>query len=179
MSSTTGTFNPSKWQATSAVNPSLSNITLEVENSGDSSKIVLTKGNVSIESQDIQFSGLVSVNDPTQEARTKLAMTAKGVDIQDIRNNHSVAGIGYTSSDSALYPYMTFGKGVDSQGSDAGMVKKFSQGIWIGDSDCRDDAGTMPSYHSGMYGIFINFTSGTIQKCINGYFTSIGTGVFG
>ena len=73
----------------------------------------------------------------------------------------SVCGIGYYPGKYNL-PYIMLGQGVDDAGTDKGMIKKYTNGIWIGDSD------NASSDSPGGTGIFINFTSGTIQKYING-----------
>ena len=73
----------------------------------------------------------------------------------------SVCGIGYYPGKYNL-PYIMLGQGVDDAGTDKGMIKKYTNGIWIGDSD------NVSSNSPGGTGIFINFTSGTIQKYING-----------
>lgn len=73
----------------------------------------------------------------------------------------SVCGIGYYPGKYNL-PYIMLGQGVDDAGTDKGMIKKYTNGIWIGDSD------NMSSNSPGGTGIFINFTSGKIQKYING-----------
>lgn len=73
----------------------------------------------------------------------------------------SVCGIGYYPGKYNL-PYIILGQGVDDVGTDKGMIKKYTNGIWIGDSD------NASSDSPGGTGIFINFTSGKIQKYING-----------
>ena len=73
----------------------------------------------------------------------------------------SVCGIGYYPGKYNL-PYIMLGQGVDDAGTDKGMIKKYTNGIWIGDSD------NVSSNSPGGTGIFINFTSGKIQKYING-----------
>ena len=73
----------------------------------------------------------------------------------------SVCGIGYYPGKYNL-PYIMLGQGVDDVGTDRGMIKKYTNGIWIGDSD------NASSDSPGGTGIFINFTSGKIQKYING-----------
>jgi hypothetical protein len=37
------------------------------------------------------------------------------------------------------YPYIIFGDGVDSIGTDRGMVKKYEFGMWIGDNDNQNN----------------------------------------
>ena len=73
----------------------------------------------------------------------------------------SVCGIGYYPGKYNL-PYIMLGQGIDDVGTNRGMIKKYTNGIWIGDSD------NVSSDSPGGTGIFINFNSGTIQKYNNG-----------
>jgi hypothetical protein len=50
----------------------------------------------------------------------------------------SVLGIGYYPG-KWNYPYIVFGQGVDSSGTDKGMIKKYGAGIWIGDNDNQNN----------------------------------------
>lgn len=74
----------------------------------------------------------------------------------------SLIGMGYYPGN-YNYPYIIFGAGVDSYGSDRGMIKKYSNGIWIGDSD-----GISSSTVGSGDGIFIRFTDHTIWAYKNG-----------
>ena len=67
----------------------------------------------------------------------------------------SLLGIGYLDTD-YNFPYIVFGAGVDTSGTDKGLIKKYSNGIWIGDSDAIGD-----SSPSGV-GLFIDFTTGSV-----------------
>lgn len=71
----------------------------------------------------------------------------------------SVLGIGYYPG-KWNYPYIVLGQGVDSAGTDKGMIKKYSNGIWIGDSDSMSS--DSPSAYS--IGIFIDFTNGKLYR---------------
>lgn len=73
----------------------------------------------------------------------------------------AICGIGYYSGNKEL-PYIVLGAGVDDYGTDKGMIKKYTNGIWIGDGDGLE--GNSPTGT----GIFINFTTGAIQKYVNG-----------
>lgn len=79
----------------------------------------------------------------------------------------SLVGIGYYPGNYS-YPYITFGQGVDAYGSDRGMIKKYANGIWIGDSD-----GIASSSVGSGTGIFIRFTDNTIWKYQNGSATQL------
>lgn len=72
-----------------------------------------------------------------------------------------ICGIGYYSAHKEL-PYILLGGGIDEWGTDTGMIKKYTNGIWIGDND-----GLSSTSPSGT-GIFINFNTGAIQKYVNG-----------
>ncbi len=78
-------------------------------------------------------------------------------------------GIGWNSSDYE-YPYITLGVGSDGAQTTAGMVKKFQNGIWIGNATSKSN--TSPSGT----GIFIDFEAGAIYQYINGAQSSIGGG---
>lgn len=67
----------------------------------------------------------------------------------------NLLGIGYLNT-RYKFPYIVFGAGVDTSGTDKGLIKKYSNGIWIGDSDAISD-----SNPSGV-GLFINFTTGSL-----------------
>lgn len=73
----------------------------------------------------------------------------------------AICGIGYYSGNKEL-PYIVLGAGVDDYGTDKGMIKKYTNGIWIGDGDGLE--GNSPTGT----GIFINFNTGAIQKYVNG-----------
>ncbi len=80
-----------------------------------------------------------------------------------ILNNSTSIGIGYYSAD-RTQPYMIFGAGATPNIDTAGMIKKYSDGIWIGDSADRNaeviTKGT---------GIFVDTTTQTIYKYVKGY----------
>ena len=71
-------------------------------------------------------------------------------------------GIGYYSADKPQ-PYMIFGAGSKPGSKAPGMVKKYADGIWIGDSADRDKS----EITSGT-GIFVNTATQTIYKYTNG-----------
>lgn len=54
------------------------------------------------------------------------------------------------------FPYITFGQGVDEYNTDQGMIKKYTNGIWIGDSDAIESA------NPAGVGLFIDFTTGSV-----------------
>lgn len=73
------------------------------------------------------------------------------------------------------YPYISMGRGVDDRQSNAGMIKKFQHGIWIGNNSDMETS----SITSGT-GLFINFTEQEVYKYVNGQQSPIGgAAVFG
>lgn len=81
----------------------------------------------------------------------------------------SLAGLGYATG-KYLYPYLVLGGGVDSVGTDRGLVKKYSGGIWIGDSDSIDEGANRPSSGTGL---FVDFANNRLYKVINGKYTQL------
>lgn len=82
-------------------------------------------------------------------------------------NGGALVGMGYYAGN-YKYPYIIFGQGVDEYGTDRGMIKKFGNGIWIGDSDSM----TSSTVGSGT-GLFVDFNAGKIYKYINGTRTEL------
>lgn len=95
-----------------------------------------------------------------------ISMTSNGMNFISSVGG-SLIGMGYYPGNYP-YPYITLGQGIDAYGTDKGMIKKYSNGLWIGDSDGISDT----SEGQGT-GIFINFTTGVIYKYINGTATAI------
>ncbi len=71
-------------------------------------------------------------------------------------------GIGYHSADRPL-PYMIFGAGTTSS-SNVGMVKRYANGIWVGDSVDRYS----DTIQNGT-GFFVNTTTKKLYKYVSGY----------
>ena len=99
-------------------------------------------------------------------------MSANGLGIYTRNGGYPNARFGYETGNAAT-PFITLGQGVDSAGTDAGMVKKFSGGVWIGDNDAQ-----FSSSPSGT-GFYIDIANSQLYKSINGVMTEIGFGVFG
>lgn len=96
-------------------------------------------------------------------------MTSSGLNVvSDTGGN--VCGIGWEPGYYNL-PYVVLGQGVDDYGTDSGMIKKYTHGIWIGDSDSRG-ASNQQKPTSGT-GIFVDFVENKIYKYINGTATEI------
>ena len=95
-----------------------------------------------------------------------ISMTSNGMNFISSVGG-SLIGMGYYPGNYP-YPYITLGQGINAYGTDKGMIKKYSNGLWIGDSDGISDT----SEGQGT-GIFINFTTGVIYKYINGTATAI------
>ena len=68
-------------------------------------------------------------------------------------------------------PFIAFGQGTNQYGSDRGMVKKFTRGIWFGDSDslAQSDA----SKPKSGTGIFIDFIDNKVYKYNSGTATEL------
>ena len=80
-----------------------------------------------------------------------------------ILNKSTSIGIGYYSAD-RTQPYMIFGAGATPDTDTAGMIKKYSDGIWIGDSADRN----VETITNGT-GIFVDTVNQTIYKYVKGY----------
>lgn len=96
-------------------------------------------------------------------------MTASGLNVvSDTGGN--VCGIGWEPGYYNL-PYLTLGQGVDDANTNAGMIKKYTHGLWIGDND---DAGSSNQMEptSGT-GIFIDFQTEKVFKFNNGTKTEL------
>lgn len=95
-----------------------------------------------------------------------MSMSANGMNFVSSAGG-SLIGMGYYPGNYP-YPYITLGQGIDGYGTDKGMIKKYSTGIWIGDSDGISDT----TVGQGT-GIFIDFTNGAVYKYINGTATAL------
>lgn len=100
------------------------------------------------------------------------AMTANGFDVVSAGDLHKI-GLGLETIGSIDYPYLILGAGSGDTGSDNGVVKKFTTGIWIGDSSA---IGVANSNQITGTGIFISFGSNTIYQVKNGAMSEIGSG---
>ena len=96
-------------------------------------------------------------------------MTSSGLNVvSDTGGN--ICGIGWYPGYYNL-PYVVLGAGVDNVGTDQGLIKKYTHGIWIGDSDSLFAAEeAIPSSGTG---IFVDFVEGKIYKYINGTKTAL------
>lgn len=74
--------------------------------------------------------------------------------------------IGYQANAKNL-PYILLGQGKDSVGTGRGMIKKYTNGLWIGDNE-----GVLGSTPAGT-GIFINFNTNKVYKYISGTATAL------
>ncbi len=82
--------------------------------------------------------------------------------------------IGFVSSGSTDYPYIQLGAGTSSSAS-AGLVKKFTDGLFIGNGAAKDATGAF-SPKSGYAGIFVNTSTGTTYVVEGTNMKSIYTG---
>lgn len=101
------------------------------------------------------------------------AMDSTGLNIYTTSGEKAVMGLGYITN-KYNYPYIILGRGIDDAGTDAGMIKKYSTRIWLGDNDGE----TSTSVGSGT-GLFVDFSGNNIYKYINGNASLIGEAVFG
>lgn len=105
-------------------------------------------------------------------------MTSMGFDVIDSENNHKI-GLGIDELHSGITsPYLILGAGSGYSSSDAGLVKKFPTGLWIGDSSAK---GIIDATYIPGTGFFLSFASNIIYRVISGNFTEVGSGtaVFG
>ena len=65
---------------------------------------------------------------------------------------------GYTTDDED-YPFIQLGSGSGAS-ADYGLVKKFSDGLWIGNSEPEDESGDFAA-KTGYNGIFFRFSDNT------------------
>lgn len=79
----------------------------------------------------------------------------------------NLIGLGYHAGN-YNYPYIVFGDGVDAVGTDRALIKKYANGLWLGDSD-----GISSSSVGFGTGIFINFSQNKIYKYIDGVATQL------
>lgn len=87
-----------------------------------------------------------------------IKMTSNGMNFVS-KTNGNLIGFGYYAS-YYDFPYIVLGQGVDSNLTDQGLIKKYENGIWIGDSDSIHSSS--PSAYS--IGIFIDFTNGKLYR---------------
>lgn len=117
-------------------------------------------------------------------------MTETGLSVK-VKNGSSwltKIGLGYIKKSGAIKydtPYLNLGAGTNETGATAGLIMKFSTGIWIGNSAVLNQT-TFSSPDEGSNsntGIFIKFSSNAsdskIYKYINGTRTEISTATFG
>lgn len=89
-----------------------------------------------------------------------IEMLADGLNF--VLGNSQAVGIGYDSNNRAE-PYMIFGNGISFNSSAYGMIKKYPNGLWVGDSA---DRGESTITHGT--GIFIDTVNHKLYKYING-----------
>ena len=91
-------------------------------------------------------------------------MTSSGLNVVGDTGSN-ICGIGWYPGYYNL-PYVVLGAGVDDVGTDQGLIKKYTHGIWIGDSDSLFASNeAVPTSGTG---IFVDFVDGKIYKYING-----------
>lgn len=94
-------------------------------------------------------------------------MGPSGFEVHTVYDDNALFKLGYYTGEKWQQPYLTIGHG-DDGGVEKGMVKKFTRGIWIGDSDdLEEDTPTNGT------GIFIDFYDNKIYKVIKGTQTQL------
>lgn len=96
-----------------------------------------------------------------------VSMSDSGMQIYSESADKPLIKVGYYQGE-WRYPYILLGYGVDETGTDKAMIKKYSDGLWLGDSDGMND-----DEQGRGTGIFIDFTQNKIYKYINGTATEI------
>lgn len=200
----TTSFDPSKWQqvenitqvAESKINQTIDNITLSVTSGKNGSKISLTSGGVTIDSalvdmhvKSVNIEGKIIADEIVANSTiTSPTITAGGADAGVVevsssginfgsRGDNLTIGLGYREVGSNHFPVIMMGQGIDASGTDQGMIKKYANGIWIGDNDDADYSSPGASRTSN--GIFVDFQNGKIYKYINGAASELGSATFG
>ena len=97
-------------------------------------------------------------------------MLSTGLNVYDPNGSKKIA-MGWTDGQFTS-PYITLGIGTNETGDTAGLVKKFADGIWIGDATAKGN-----SSPSGT-GFFIDITNDTFYKYVNGTATPFSACVF-
>lgn len=99
-------------------------------------------------------------------------MTSRGFDVFNSANDLKLR-FGYTTSGED-YPFIQLGSGSGST-ADYGLVKKFTDGLWIGNSDPADESGEFKA-KEGYNGIFFKFSDNTAYIVRNTVQKNIYTG---
>lgn len=86
-----------------------------------------------------------------------LKMVNDGLEVYN-KDGLMKARIGYTSSD-LDYPYVQLGSGRENDANSRGIIKKFVDGLWIGNGIAIDARGYF-SPQDGYNGIFVKFSDG-------------------
>lgn len=161
---TTGTINADRINMTGAI--SWGDLSNSCQNTiasfaGSDADVPDYIGPTSISAVDIMspriYGGTISAG-TTAEGYMK--MSSSGMDFKSDTGGN-LMGIGFYPG-RYNYPYIIFGDGVDSIGTDRGMIKKYAWGIWIGDND-----GQLNDEPTGT-GIMIDFVNHRVLKYENG-----------
>lgn len=99
-------------------------------------------------------------------------MTSNGFDVFNSEGGLKLK-LGYTTEDED-YPFLQLGSGNDSV-NDYGLIKKFEDGLWIGNSIAANDQGTFEA-KEGYNGIFFKFEDNTAYVVKNTTMKNIYTG---
>lgn len=101
-------------------------------------------------------------------------MSSSGFNIYDGSGLQKV-GIGLETGRNFNTPYILLGTGTDESVSNAGLIEKFGNGLWIGTSSAMGNENE-PSTSYGNTGIWIDFDEDAVYKYENGTKSEIGSG---
>ena len=118
--------------------------------------IVDPKGNVYMYGDSTIYGGRYFAGTPGQEESFS-QMTSTGFEVYN-RDVELKLRFGYTS-DGGDYPFIQLGSGSGAS-ADYGLIKKFTDGLWIGNSIPRDASGSFMA-KKGYNGIFFRFEDNT------------------
>lgn len=136
--------------------------TLKIEQTVDGLTITDEKGNTLIDGGSISTDNLFLHNLFSRSGNDSyVEMLENGLNF--VLNRKETIGIGYYSAAVPL-PYMVFGAGSFPKDSNVGMVKKYANGIWIGDSADRYSE----TIEKGT-GLFVETATQKIYKYVKGY----------
>lgn len=113
-------------------------------------------GNVYMQGNSVIYGGRYFAGRPGQETGYS-EMTDTGFDVYN-GDREVKLRLAYTTEDED-YPYLQLGSGSGAS-TDFGLVKKFSDGLWIGNAEPEDETGAFEA-KTGYNGIFFRFSDNT------------------
>ena len=113
-------------------------------------------GNVHMQGNSVIYGGRYFAGRPGDDSGYS-EMTDTGFDVYN-GDGEVKLRLGYTTEDED-YPFLQLGSG-SGEHTDFGLVKKFSDGLWIGNSEPEDETGEFEA-KTGYNGIFFRFSDNT------------------